>query len=47
MKAGKIPESAAYCGMVLLLILANILALLLINPMQYAALSQWHNLSSI
>ena len=47
MKAGKIPESAAYCGMVLLLILTNILALLLINPMQNAGLFAFEDPDSV
>ncbi|MBO5118770.1 hypothetical protein J6B78_02495 [Methanocorpusculum sp.] len=47
MKAGKIPESAAYCGMVLLLIAANILALLLINPMQNAGLFAFEDPDSV
>ena len=47
MKAGKIPESVAYCGMVLLLIAANILALLLINPMQNAGLFAFEDPDSV
>lgn len=47
MKAGKIPEIAAYAGMVLLMIAANICALLLINPMQNAGLFAFENPDSV
>ncbi len=47
MKAGKIPESAAYAGMVLLMIAANIFALLLITPMQNAGLFAFEDPDSL
>ena len=47
MKAGKIPETAAYAGMVLLMILSHILAVLLINPMQKAGLFAFENPDSV
>ena len=47
MKAGKIPDTLAYAGMVLLMILSNILAVLLINPMQKAGLFAFENPDSV
>lgn len=47
MKAGKFPENAAYLGMVLLMIIADIFALLLIGPMQNAGLFAFDNPDSL
>ena len=47
MTAGKVLEKAAYAGMILLLIAANIFAVLLINPMQNAGLFAFEDPESI
>lgn len=47
MKGRKFSEILAYAGMVLLMIAANIFAVLLINPMQSAGLFAFENPDSV